>query len=135
MPRTTTRRRPRKDLMISTAELSREHRDQVESLLGAVTAHDGVSPLDEAARLALAGGSAQHLLLAEDQAVIAYASVLADGTVQGMVRPEARRRGHGTALLEAALAQRADAGVWAHGALEGSLAFLSANGLVETRRL
>jgi mycothiol synthase len=135
VPRTTTRRRPRKDPMISTAELSREHRDQVENLLGAVTAHDGVSPLDEAARLALGGGSAQHLLLLEDQAAIAYASVLADGTVQGMVRPDARRRGHGTALLEAALAQRPDAGVWAHGALESSLAFLAANGLVETRRL
>ncbi len=121
--------------MISTAELSRDHRDQVLDLLGAASAHDGVPPLDEAARLALDGDGARHLLLLEDDAVIAYASVLPDGTVQGMVRPQSRRRGHGTALLEAALAGRPDAGVWAHGALEGSLAFLSAAGLVETRRL
>jgi len=121
--------------MISTAELSRDHRDQVLDLLGAASAHDGVPPLDEAARLALDGDGARHLLLLEDDAVIAYASVLPDGTVQGMVRPQSRRRGHGTALLEAALGERPDAGVWAHGALEGSLAFLSAAGLVETRRL
>jgi mycothiol synthase len=121
--------------MISTAELSREQREQVESLLGAVTAHDGVSPLDEAATLALAGDAAHHLLLVDDGDVVAYASVLEDGTVQGMVDPGTRRRGHGTALLEAALAERPDAGVWAHGALEGSLAFLAAAGLVETRRL
>ena len=121
--------------MISTAELSREQRDQVESLLGAVTAHDGVSPLDEAASLALDGDGARHLLRLEGDRAVAYAGVLADGTVQGMVRPEVRRRGHGTALLEGALAQRPDAGVWAHGALEGSLAFLAGAGLVETRRL
>ena len=121
--------------MISTAELSREQRDQVESLLGAVTAHDGVSPLDEAATLALAGDAAQHLLLVDGQSATGYASVLEDGTVQGMVAPEARRHGHGTALLEGALAQRPEAGVWAHGALEGSLAFLAGAGLVETRRL
>lgn len=121
--------------MISTAELSQEHRDQVLDLLGAVTAHDGVSPLDEAASLALDGGGAHHLLRSESERAIAYASVLADGTVQGMVHPEARRRGHGTALLQGALAERPDAGVWAHGALEGSLTFLAAAGLVETRRL
>lgn len=121
--------------MISTAELSQEHRDQILDLLGAVTAHDGVSPLDEAASLALDGDGARHLLRLEGDRAVAYAGVLADGTVQGMVRPEVRRRGHGTALLEAALSDRPDAGVWAHGALEGSLAFLSAAGLVETRRL
>uniref|UniRef100_UPI001C3E4E0A GNAT family N-acetyltransferase n=1 Tax=Picosynechococcus sp. (strain ATCC 27264 / PCC 7002 / PR-6) TaxID=32049 RepID=UPI001C3E4E0A len=108
--------------MISTAELSQEHRDQILDLLGAVTAHDGVSPLDEAASLALEGDGARHLLRLEGGRAVAYASVLADGTVQGMVRPEVRRRGHGTALLEAALSDRPDAGVWAHGALEGSLA-------------
>ena len=48
--------------MISTAELSQEHRDQILDLLGAVTAHDGVSPLDEAASLALDGDGARHLL-------------------------------------------------------------------------
>ncbi|MDN6304069.1 MAG: mycothiol synthase, partial [Brachybacterium sp.] len=55
--------------------------------------------------------------------------------VQGMVAPAHRRRGHGTALLQEALALRADAGVWAHGALEGSLTFLAGAGLAESRYL
>ena len=129
------------------------HHDAVRDLLDAVTAHDGISPLDEADLLALVGGTAQHLLspvdfgngtdhagraaaeAADEGALAGYVSVLEDGTVQGMVHPEHRRRGHGTALLRAALALRPDAGVWAHGALEASMAFLSAAGLHETRRL
>lgn len=128
--------------MITTAALSQTHRDAARDLLDAVTAHDGVAPLDEAARLAVAGGDAQHLLLereptgeADDDRLLGYASVLADGTVQGMVHPAHRRRGHGTALLQAALGLHDQPGVWAHGALEGSLAFLSAAGLQEARRL
>src|SRR5699024_2813527 len=125
------------------------------------TAHDGGSPLDEAALLALDGEDAPHLLLTADGAatdthaaeaaagsaasadpadpadetLLGYVSVLGDGTVQGMVDPAHRRRGHGSALLRAALALRPDAGVWVHGALEGSLAFLTDAGLTETRRL
>ncbi|MFC7375232.1 mycothiol synthase [Brachybacterium sp. GCM10030268] len=135
--------------MITTAALSQTQRDAARELLDAVTAHDGVSPLDEAARLALTGDSAQHLLLpagpehstdpgadpAAAETLLGYASVLPDGTVQGMVHPGHRRRGHGTALLRAALELRPDAGVWAHGALDGSLAFLTAAGMHETRRL
>lgn len=124
-----------------TAALSATQRDAVRELLATATEHDGVSALDEAALLALDGGEGQHLLLegpAEGEnraALLAYASVLGDGTVQGMVHPAHRRHGHGTALLREALDLHADAGVWAHGALEGSLAFLAAAGLRETRRL
>ena len=132
--------------MITTAALSQSHGSAIRELLGTVTSHDGVSPLDEAARLAVTAGAgdAQHLLLEDDgdapagaaaHPLIGYVSVLADGTVQGMVHPLHRRRGHGTALLRAALELRPDAGVWAHGALEGALAFLTDAGLHETRRL
>lgn len=131
--------------MITTAALSQTHRDAARDLLDAVTAQDGVAPLDEAARLALTGGTAHHLLLesdptdrtgdADDVRLLAYASVLVDGTVQGMVHPAHRRRGHGTTVLKAALELHDEPGVWAHGALDGSLAFLTAAGLHETRRL
>ncbi|MGP9744398.1 mycothiol synthase [Brachybacterium sp. AOP29-B2-41] len=127
--------------MIITAAVSATQRDAVRDLLETATRHDGVAALDEAALLALDGGSAQHLLLEgtgggeADAALLAYASVLADGTVQGMVHPAHRRRGHGSTVLREALDLHPDAGVWAHGALEGSLAFLAAAGLQETRRL
>lgn len=124
--------------MITTAALSPTRRAALEELLAAVVAHDGVSPLDEAALLALAGEDALHLVdevPGEDGSLVGYASVLADGTVQGMVHPAHRRRGHGTAILREVLAQRPDVGIWAHGALEGSLAFLTAAGLEEARRL
>lgn len=121
--------------MITTAALPPTRQETVRELLATVTEHDGISPLDEAAVLALDGESAQHFLVEEAGALRGYASVLSDGTVQGMVDPAHRRRGHGTALLREALALRPDAGVWAHGALEGSLAFLAAAGLAESRYL
>lgn len=131
--------------MISTDVLSAPQRAAVDDLLAAVTAHDGVPPLDEAARLAQEAGDAEHLLIApaqqagpdatEPAEIVGYTSILADGTVQGMVHPRHRRRGHGTAMLTVALDRRPDAGVWAHGALEASLAFLTAHGLRESRRL
>ncbi|MDN6303358.1 MAG: GNAT family N-acetyltransferase, partial [Brachybacterium sp.] len=101
--------------MITTAALPPTRQETVRELLATVTEHDGISPLDEAAVLALDGESAQHLLVEEAGALRGYASVLPDGTVQGMVAPAHRRRGHGTALLQEALALRPDAGVWAHG--------------------
>lgn len=121
--------------MITTAALPPTRQETVRELLATVTEHDGISPLDEAAVLALDGESAQHFLVEEAGALRGYASVLSDGTVQGMVDPAHRRRGHGTALLQEALALRPDAGVWAHGALEGSLTFLAAAGLAESRYL
>lgn len=127
--------------MITTAALSPTRRQDIRGLLGTTTAHDGVSPLDEAAILALEGQEAQHLLIerpgdaGEAAALIGYTSVLEDGTVQGMVHPAHRRRGHGTAMLREALTLHADAAVWSHGALDGALAFLAGAGLAETRRL
>lgn len=126
--------------MITTDVLSATRRAAVGELLETTTTHDGVAALDEAARLSLDGEDAQHLLVTDrdqngEERVIAYANLLADGTVQGMVDPGHRRRGLGTALLRAALDLRPDAGVWAHGALDGALALLRSQGLRETRHL
>lgn len=127
--------------MTTTAALSPTLREDVRALLATTTTNDGVSPLDEAAILALEDDRARHVLREADspdggaRLLVGYTSVLADGTVQGMVHPSHRRRGHGTAMLREALTLHEDAAVWAHGALEGALAFLHAAGLEETRRL
>src|SRR5699024_8710154 len=132
----------RKDHMITTDVLSEARRAAVGELLEATTAHDGVAAPDAAARPYRDGDGAQHPLITrthpshgERERVIGSANLLADGTVQGMVDPGHRRHGHGSALLRAVLELRPDAGVWAHGALEGSLAFLRGPGLRESRHL
>ena len=121
--------------MITTDALSAQRRGAIESLLTAVIAHDGISPLDEAARLALRGEGATHLLIEDGAAVTGYASLLEDGTLQGMVDPSRRRAGLGTELLAAVLERRPDAGVWAHGALPGAVALLEGQGLRQERLL
>src|SRR5690625_1585537 len=128
--------------MITSEVLSEARRAAVGALLEAAAAHAGVGAPDAAGRPALAGDGAQHLLITrtdpsdgERGRVIGYADLLADGTVQGMVDPGHRRHCHGSALLRAVLELRPDAGVWAHGALEGSLAFLRGHGLRESRHL
>ncbi|GAA1733682.1 mycothiol synthase [Brachybacterium phenoliresistens] len=134
--------------MITTDRLTPAARRGIGRLLDACAQADGVSPLDEAARLALAAAPAdpsagpRHLLVpaegaeAEDPgAVLGYASVLADGTVQGMVDPAHRRRGIGRRLLAEVTALRPDAAVWAHGALAGALALLEGAGYTPRRTL
>ena len=139
--------------MISTDRLSSRRRRAVADLLDRTRMHDGVSALDEAAVLALDGTTARHLLIEESDGeaadaetaggrsadgalrVIGYTSVLADGTVQGMVDPAERRRGHGQALLDCVLADHPDARVWSHGALSASMTFLEARGLQPVRTL
>ncbi|PMC76835.1 mycothiol synthase [Brachybacterium sp. UMB0905] len=143
--------------MIITDALTPARRETVRALAERARLHDGIGPLDEAALLALDDPTvgATHLLVEAgatgtqtgadgteaadgddaDADLHGYASVLADGTIQGMVDPQHRRRGHGSALLEAALEATASPAVWAHGALAAALALLTSRGLVPTRDL
>lgn len=137
--------------MIVTDELRPGARRSLTDLLRSVTAHDGVSPWDEAARLALRGEAvgpargARHLLVpaplspeepgADGAPLVGAVSILADGTVQGMVAPAHRGRGIGADLLRRALALRPDAGVWAHGGLPEAVRLLARHGLQCTREL
>lgn len=146
--------------MIVTDELRPAQRPAVDLLLERTRAHDGVAALDEAALFALHTERADgtlHLLLSDPSSdspdspsspdsagssdpsapprVLAYASVLPDGTAQGAVEPWARRRGLGSQLLDAVLERRPDAGIWAHGALDASVAFLRERGLEPAREL
>jgi len=105
---------------------------QVRRLVKAATAVDGVGPLNEAALLAL-GRQGRHLLLrGADDALLGYAQLEpgaedAPGSAQLVVAPDVRRRGHGTALLEAARVAGAEH-AWAFGDLPGARALARASG-------
>lgn len=118
----------------------------VRDLAAAAGTHDGVAPLSEQPLLWLTGGGPDvvHLLAGEDAAPVGYAQVdLRDpalATAEVVVAPAARRRGTGTALLDAALAAaRARGGeavsVWAHGDVAPARALAAARGLPAVREL
>ncbi|MCT1556587.1 mycothiol synthase [Helcobacillus massiliensis] len=122
-------------------ELAPAEVDAVRDLLRTAEQADGDAALDEAARLALTRpGAARHGLITGDGgAALGYVSLLADGTVQGMVHPDHRRTGLGSRLLTAATAQAAADGttpaVWVHGGSGDSLTFLRSRGFTAVREL
>ncbi|MFL6080894.1 MAG: mycothiol synthase [Ornithinibacter sp.] len=104
-------------------------------------AADGVGAVSEAFRLAVgpARRGVVHLLRLDDtDTVVGYAQVAGAGTPDAVaelvVDPPARRRGHGRALLDAALAEGARS-VWAHGMLPAADALARTAGLAMTRSL
>ncbi|HEY5335734.1 MAG TPA: mycothiol synthase, partial [Mycobacteriales bacterium] len=109
--------------------LSPDQRTVVSGLIGAATDVDGVTPLAEQTLLELdrPGGH----LVADD----GYA-YLSGTTAEVVVRPDARRRGIGTALVEAL---RSSTGgpieIWAHGDLPAAQAFSATIGLRRSRVL
>jgi mycothiol synthase len=107
----------------------------IEALVSAATAADGVSPLDEAAMLELtAPGSARHLLLREAASLLGYAQLA--GTAALVVHPGARGAGHGSELLAALLAEGGrPLSVWAHGDLPAAAALARAHHMRRGREL
>jgi mycothiol synthase len=93
--------------MDAAAETAREI---VEQIAAEAAAADGADPLDEAARIALADGAAS--VIVEDDAF----ALLHDGDLSLVVRPAARGRGLGSALLTRAESSY-DTGLtaWSHG--------------------
>lgn len=123
--------------MIRHDLLPRQLADAVEELRRRAEEVDGTSALDEAALLALHAEepAAVHLLERVGDRVLGMASILPNGTVQGMVDPEHRRRGIGARLLDAVLAERPDPAVWIHGELPASRQFLATRGFAVSRVL
>lgn len=102
---------------------------------------DGVNAVSEAFRLAVGPvreGVVHLLRYADDGALVGYAQVAQadtpDAVAELVVDPPSRRRGHGRALLDAALAEGARS-VWAHGRLPAADALARAAGLELTRSL
>ncbi|WP_246630603.1 mycothiol synthase [Modestobacter lapidis] len=117
---------------------------EVRALLAGAAAADGVRPVSEEGELRLQHGGAAggSDLTARDAggALLGYArlEVAADeAEAELVVRPEARRRGVGTALLARAeeLAGGRPLRVWAHGELPGSTELATGRGYTRARVL
>src|SRR5262245_55272960 len=94
--------------------------DAVEELAEAAGRHDGVAPLNEHTLLRLhrRHDGDRHLLARDGGRLLGYA-FLDSREAELMVRPDARRRGVGTALARQlqGLAAPNPVAVWAHGGL------------------
>lgn len=108
--------------------------DQVRAAAGAAAEADGVAPLSEAFLLALARPG-RHLVAHDEVGLIAYAGIAEDGSSEAFVVPAQRRQGRGRALLQAVLADRPDARIWAHGDLPAAAALASTMNLRAVREL
>ena len=126
--------------------LTDPERAQVRELQRRATSEDGVRPLSEQTELDLAAGPGEvrHYLVVEDGAggratVQAYAQLddaaAPDASGELLVDPAARRRGLGTALAEAVLADAPAARLWSHGQLPGATALAKRLGLTAVREL
>ncbi|MFB4317521.1 mycothiol synthase [Actinomadura sp. 21ATH] len=125
---------------MSEGRLTESEIAAVLALAEAATAADGVGPLSEHALLRLRNGG--HGLTAADAgAVVAYAHLdpaIADESAAAelVVHPAHRRRGHGRALLRAAVAEAAGPlRVWAHGDLPAAAGLAAAEGMERVRAL
>jgi len=127
----------------TAAALDARAGDAVLGLLARVAAHDGVAAVGEVGLLGLraaseqpgGGAGAVHLLArAEDGTLAGYGWT--DGrSAELAVDPGHRRRGPGTALLEALRAAYPGVAVGAHGDLPAARALAARLGMVTTREL
>ncbi|GAA3880379.1 mycothiol synthase [Saccharothrix violaceirubra] len=113
----------------------------VEALLAAAKEADGVAAVGEAVHLRLRPGAtgSRHLLAERDGVLVGYLHLDVVGDADGnkvaelAVHPEHRRRGVGTALVEAVLAERPR--IWAHGGHPGAEALAAKLGFRKVREL
>lgn len=114
-----------------TGALTPHQRAAVERLVEAVTAHDRVRPLNEAAGFALDGkGHAVHWLAHRGGEVVGYAQCdRSTHQAQLLVHPEHRRQGVGSALMDQVQRVEPQTTWWAFGNLE------EARGLAQSKEL
>lgn len=119
-------------------------KDAVLDLVSAAGETDGSTSLSEQAVLNLRFDrpGVRHLVVLEGDDVLGYAQVAADprggpASVEGVVHPEHRRQGIGTALRRAVLESTDGAGVlaWAHGSKDAAKGFAAKSGARRVRRL
>ncbi|WP_431309144.1 mycothiol synthase [Gordonia prachuapensis] len=124
--------------------LTPEKATQAHDLAAAATVADGVAPLAEQALHAIdasAESGVRHVLTDAGYANVIAGRAGEPAMIEAVVHPDARRRGHGRALLDTAFAAArelvAEPGprAWAHGDLPGAVALAGAMGLQRRREL
>jgi len=141
-----TRPPHRRPVLRTTPTLSVEQTDAVLRLADEASRADGAFPLGEHVVMHLRHGglAAQHLLVVDPatEELLGYAHLDASDPLEGpsaelAVSPRARRRGVGTALLDALVA--ADPGgrlaLWAHGTDTAAAQLAAARGFRQVRNL
>ncbi|MET1003957.1 MAG: mycothiol synthase, partial [Propionibacteriaceae bacterium] len=120
---------------LSTAEVA-----EITELVARAEETDGVSPLNDDARLALHhDGSATHLRASRDETLVGYAQLETGGeqpTAVLVVDPPERRAGIGRTLLEAVQTEAGSpVGFWSFRGLPAAAALARSVGLVAVREL
>ena len=124
--------------------LTTPEQDAVRDLVAVARNADGIDPVGEQVLRELAGQRTQHILVpdpSDPHSAVGYLNLSpgrdgADATAELVVRPDARRRGIGTALLLAATetsARRVQ--IWAYGTLPGARAVAEALDMRADREL
>jgi mycothiol synthase len=119
------------------ASLSDDEQRRIRELIAAARQEDGVAPVGDQVLRELAHDRTRHLLAVEGDDILGYLNLTADPAMAELVvRPDARRRGIGSAMARAGLSEGGDdARIWAHGNLEAARATANALGLVTVREL
>ena len=119
--------------------VSEDHIAAIMALADRASIADDVAPFSEATTLGLQrlprGGDDLRLIVVGEGGIKGAAVLAADGSAEIAVDPDARRQGLGGALVDAVLADRDDAQLWAHGDLPPAQALAGSRGLSVTRNL
>jgi mycothiol synthase len=124
-------------------ELSPGQADEISGLLGDAQAADGVAPVGEAVVLRLSPGArgSNHLLARDGDELVGYLHLDVFGDADGnevaelAVHPDHRRRGVGTALVEAVADRAKPVRIWSHGGHPGAEALAARLGYRKVREL
>ncbi len=121
--------------------LSDDDQGRIREIVAAAEALDGVAPVGDQVLRALSHDRTRHLLALDNGDILGYLNLApADDEAPAMaelvVHPSARRRGIGSTMARAGLAEGGDgARVWAHGNIDAARATAAALGLVVVREL
>jgi mycothiol synthase len=115
--------------------LSVDDRARITDIITAATAYDGIAPVGDQVLRELGRDDTRHLLALDGDTVVGYLNLTPE-MAEVVVHPDFRRRGIGTELIRAGLAEGGpQTRIWAHGDLPAARALAEQLGLVSVREL